>query len=50
MNFIIGLIKRKDEFIIVDNGNEDITNKIILKLLRKELSKNAREKSKKKII
>ncbi|GAH76498.1 unnamed protein product, partial [marine sediment metagenome] len=37
LNFIIGLIKRKDEFIILDNRNEDITNQVVLKLLRREL-------------
>lgn len=50
LNFIIGVIKRKDEFIIVDSENEDITNRVILKLLRRELRKNARKETKKKII
>lgn len=48
--FIIRLVKRKEEFIIVDNGNEDITVKIILSLLRKELRKNAIQMEKKNII
>lgn len=48
--FIIGVIKRKDEFIIINSKNEDITNKIILKLLRKELRENDKQKSKEKII
>ncbi|GAH20373.1 unnamed protein product, partial [marine sediment metagenome] len=43
LNFIIGLIRRKDEFVIVDNRNNDITTQILLKLLRRELRKNARE-------
>ena len=50
LNFIIGLIKRKDEFVIVNNRNEDITNQIILKLLRRELRGNAIQKEKKNII
>ncbi len=50
LNFIIGLIKRKDEFIIVNNRNDDITNQTVLKLLRRELRKNDREKSKKEIV
>ncbi|GAH89644.1 unnamed protein product [marine sediment metagenome] len=39
LDFIIGLIKRKEEFIVFDNGNNDITIPVILKLLRKELKK-----------
>ncbi len=50
LNFIIGLIKRKEEFVIVNNRNEDITNQIILKLLRRELRGNAIQKEKKNII
>lgn len=50
LNFIIDLIKRKDEFIIVDNRNDDITDQVILKLLRRELRENARKKSKKEIV
>ena len=50
LDFIIGLIKRKDEFVIVNNRNEDITNQIILKLLRRELRGNAIQKEKKNII
>ena len=50
LNFIIGIIKRKDEFIIVDSENEDITCKVILKLLRRELKKSDEQISKKKII
>ena len=49
-DFIIGVIKRKDEFVIVNNRNEDITNQIILKLLRRELRGNAIQKEKKNII
>ena len=49
-DFIIGLIKRKDEFIILDNKNEDITNQVILKLLRRELNKKNDKVSKKKIV
>ncbi|GAJ22774.1 unnamed protein product, partial [marine sediment metagenome] len=36
LNFIIGLIKRKEEFIIVNNRNDDITEQVLLKLLRRE--------------
>ncbi len=50
LDFIIGLIKRKDEFVIVNNRNEDITNQVILKLLRRELRENARKESKKEVI
>ena len=50
LKFIIGLIKRKDEFVIVNNRNEDITNQIILKLLRRELRGNARKESKKEVV
>ncbi|MBA7547683.1 hypothetical protein ES705_40114 [subsurface metagenome] len=50
LNFIIGLIKRKDEFVIVNNRNEDITNQIILKLLRRELRGNVLQMEKKNII
>ncbi|GAI67625.1 unnamed protein product [marine sediment metagenome] len=39
LNFIIGLIKGKEEFIIFDNGNKDITIPVVLKLFRKELKK-----------
>ncbi|GAI39801.1 unnamed protein product, partial [marine sediment metagenome] len=35
-NHIIGLIKRKDKFVVLDNENEDITIEIVLKLLRRE--------------
>jgi len=45
LKYIIGLIKRKDEFIILDSGNEDITKQVILKLLRRELKENAKQKS-----
>ncbi|GAI09079.1 unnamed protein product, partial [marine sediment metagenome] len=38
-DFIIKVIKRKEEFIIVDNKNDDITIPVILKLFRKELKK-----------
>ncbi|GAH24733.1 unnamed protein product [marine sediment metagenome] len=48
--FIIGLIKGKEEFVIVNNRNDDITNKILLKLLRRELRKNAIQMEKKNII
>ncbi len=50
LNFIIGLIKRKDEFIIVDNENEDITIEVLKKLLRRELNKKNDKVSKKKIV
>lgn len=40
LDFIIDLIKRKEEFIIVDNENNDITITSILKIFRKELKKN----------
>jgi len=50
LNFIIGLVKRKDEFIIVDIENKDITEQVILKLLRRELRENSRKKAKKKIV
>ncbi len=49
-DFIIGVIKRKDEFIIVDNENEDITCQVVLKLLRGELNKKNDKISKKKIV
>ena len=49
-DFIIGVIKRKDEFIIVDNENEDITCQVVLKLLRRELNKKNDKVSKKKDI
>ncbi|RXG63469.1 hypothetical protein ES695_17115 [Candidatus Atribacteria bacterium 1244-E10-H5-B2] len=49
-DFIIGVIKRKDEFIIVDNKNEDITCQVVLKLLRRELNKKNDKVSKKKIV
>ncbi len=49
-DFIIGVIKRKDEFIIVDNENEDITCQVVLKLLRGELNKKNDKVSKKKIV
>jgi len=49
-DFIIGLIKRKDEFIIVDNENEDITCLVVSKLYRRELRKNAIQTEKKNII
>ncbi|GAI06334.1 unnamed protein product [marine sediment metagenome] len=39
LNFIIGLIKGKEEFIIFDNENKDITIPVVLKLFRKELKK-----------
>jgi len=39
LDFIIGLIKGKEEFIIFDNGNNDITIQVVLKLFRKELKK-----------
>ena len=42
LNFIIDMIKRKEEFIIVDNENEDITYKIVSKLFRRELQKHAK--------
>lgn len=45
LNYIIGLIKRKDEFIILNSENEDITKQVILKLLRRELRENAKQKS-----
>ncbi|GAJ00279.1 unnamed protein product [marine sediment metagenome] len=50
LNFIIGLIKRKEEFVIVNNRNDDITKQVILKLLRRELRKNAIQKEKKNIL
>ncbi|GAI35885.1 unnamed protein product [marine sediment metagenome] len=50
LNFIIGLIRRKEEFVIVNNRNDDITKQILLKLLRRELRKNAIQKEKKNII
>ncbi|MBA7585632.1 hypothetical protein ES708_27618 [subsurface metagenome] len=49
-DFIIGVIKRKDEFIVVDNENEDITCQVVLKLLRGELNKKNDKVSKKKIV
>jgi len=45
LKYIIGLIKRKDEFIILDSENEDITKQVISKLLRRELKENAKQKS-----
>ena len=45
LNYIIGLIKRKVEFIILDSENEDITKQVILKLLRRELRENAKQGS-----
>ncbi|MBA7525634.1 hypothetical protein ES705_17787 [subsurface metagenome] len=50
LDFIIGLIKRKDEFVIVDNRNDDITNQVLLKLLRRELKKNNEKREKKEIV
>lgn len=45
LNYIIGLIKRKDEFIILDSENEDITKQVILRVLRRELKKNVKQGS-----
>ncbi len=42
LNFIIDLVKRKEEFIIVDNENNDITYQIVSKLFRRELQKHAK--------
>ncbi|GAI32741.1 unnamed protein product [marine sediment metagenome] len=39
LNFIIGLIKGKEEFIIFDNENKNVTIPVVLKLFRKELKK-----------
>lgn len=45
LKYIIGLIKRKDEFIILNSENEDITKQVISKLLRRELKENVKKKS-----
>ncbi|GAI91115.1 unnamed protein product [marine sediment metagenome] len=50
LNYIIGLIKEKYKFTILDSKNEDITNQVLLKLLRRELRKNAIQKEKKNIV
>lgn len=50
LNFIIGLIKRKEDFIILDNKNQHITMQVVLKLLRRELKKNDKQISKKEIV